>query len=393
MLRKKTASKFLKNSFLYCFYILFSVAAISNNDNYKIYRVNQSLQGSIENNFPLNLKLSHIISLDSKIFGSPVIKDNKIVLGAENGNVYCFKPDGTVLWIYETDNAIESPALIVKNMVYVGNLSGTVYALDLFTGEKHWKYQTDNQIMGSPNYFFVNDDQYYIIFGSYDFFLYCVDGVSGVKIWKYEANDFINVTPAIFNNYAVFGGCDGNLHVVDILSGKKHNKVTIATYVASSVAIIDNKAIVGDYDGKVNCVNIETGEILWQFENPERQLPFISSAAVFNDKAVIGSRDKNIYCIDINTGELIWQRNTGSRIESSPLIGNNAVLTTNMRGDILLISMLTGNVVWKFETGSSIMGSPAISGNEIFIPTTSGDIYVFKGFSLTDFLWFNKVQD
>ena len=67
-------------------------------------------------------------------------------------HLYGINADGTLKWKIITENSIEAPALIVDGVVYVGNLDGTLYAIDLETGNIRWTYQTENQIMGSPSY-------------------------------------------------------------------------------------------------------------------------------------------------------------------------------------------------------------------------------------------------
>ena len=80
------------------------------------------------------------------------IDKGKIVIGSTDGFVYCLDTNGKLLWKFETGNTIEAPALIHENIVYIGNLDGTLYALDLNTGKKLWEYETDNQIIGSANW-------------------------------------------------------------------------------------------------------------------------------------------------------------------------------------------------------------------------------------------------
>ncbi len=126
---------------------------------------------------------------------------------------------GKAIWTVKTGHSIEAPPLFHGNSVYVGTLEGEIFALEAATGKQRWKYQTDGQISGSPN-FVVIGNKTKIIVGSYDFFLYCIDDQTGKPDWKYETNNYINSSPSIKGNLAIFGGCDGNMHVVDLVKGK-----------------------------------------------------------------------------------------------------------------------------------------------------------------------------
>jgi outer membrane protein assembly factor BamB len=45
-------------------------------------------------------------------------------------------------------------------------------------GKLIWTYETENQIMGSPNYVYLKKTLH-ILVGSYDYLLHCVDAATG----------------------------------------------------------------------------------------------------------------------------------------------------------------------------------------------------------------------
>jgi len=198
---------------------------------------------------------------------------------------------------------------------------------------------------------------------------------TGKEVWKYEAQNYLNAAVAIEGNFAVFGGCDGLLHVVDILTGEAAAAIEIATYVAGAVALENGMAYTGDYDGMFSCVDVHNDHILWQFESRDRQLPFIGSASISGNHLIVGSRDRFIYCLDKSDGTLLWQRNTGSRVDASPLADSQQVLIANMRGDLMLLDQKNGDVIWTYELGSPVIGSPAFSDGLIIVGTQDGSIY------------------
>jgi hypothetical protein len=124
------------------------------------------------------------------------------------------------LWEFKASNAVEAPALIRNNRVYIGDLTGMFYALELETGRKIWEYEADNQISAAANWW--SDGQKEIILvGAYDYYLHAIDARTGRGIWKYEAMNYLHAAVAVSGNFAIFGGCDGLLHVVDIAQAKQ----------------------------------------------------------------------------------------------------------------------------------------------------------------------------
>lgn len=338
------------------------------------YRGGQELQGVATGRIPDKLGMKWSFATGSEIKSAPVVSGNRIVTGSTDNYLYCLSLQGRLLWKLKLDNAIEAPALILNNTVYVGDLSGYLYAIDLENGKQLWRYETGNQIMGAPNWW-SDGQKTYILTGSYDYYLHCVDATSGKGIWKYEAQNYLNAAVAIEGNHAVFGGCDGLLHVVDLRTGKAESTIEIATYVAGAVALDQGIAYTGDYDGMFSSVDYRNKRIKWKFESRDRQLPFIGSPSILGNRVIIGSRDRYVYCLDKRDGSLIWQRNTGSRVDASPLADSQNVLVANMRGDLLLLSQENGNLIWTFELGSPVIGSPAFSNGMIITGSQDGNIY------------------
>lgn len=347
----------------------FSVAA-----DWPEYRGGQSLPGTIAGTFPDKVDIKWTFATEGEIKSTPVIAGNRIVVGSTDNHVYCLDRQGKLLWKKKLDNAIEAPALIINNTIYIGDLSGFLYAIELATGKTIWTYETENQIMGAANWW-SDGNKTYILVGSYDYYLHCVDASTGNGVWKYEAQNYLNAAVAVEKNKAIFGGCDGLLHVVDIGSGKALTTIEIATYVAGAVALENGIAYAGDYDGMFSSVDYTSKTIRWHFESRDRQLPFIGSPSIVGNKVVVGSRDRFVYCLNKNDGSLLWQRNTGSRVDASPLADKNHVLVANMRGDLLLLRLSDGQIAWHFELGSPVAGSPAFSNGLIVVGAQDGVVY------------------
>ena len=341
-----------------------------------IFRGNQRLTGSISAILPDKPALKWTFNAGSMIKSSPVACDNSIVVTSTDGTVYCLDLNGKKKWQFKTSNSIEASALILENRIYVGNLDGTLYSLDLQTGQKIWEYATENQIMGSVNWYKVGTNTLLLV-GSYDYFLHCVDAQTGKVKWKYESDNYINGAASCNNGQAIFGGCDGYLHLVDIVTGKPVKKINVATYVAGSVALEGDKAWVGDYDGSFCQVDLATGTITWRWEDPKVRLPFIASPAMAGNLVITGNHDKNLYCFEKNSGKKLWSVNTGNRIEASPVIAGKKVVAANMRGDLMILDLTDGKILWQYEVGSAIISNPAVISNQIIVGAGDGNVYCF----------------
>jgi eukaryotic-like serine/threonine-protein kinase len=344
--------------------------------SWPIFRGNQQLTGISKTELPSKPVLLWTFQTGDNIKSAPVVWQDRVITGSTDGFVYCLNTEGKLLWKFESGNAIEAPALIYKNTVYIGNLDGTFFALDLKSGDKKWEHETDNQIIGSANWWEANGSAY-IMVGSYDYYLHCIDVQSGRVIWKYESDNFINGAAACSGGRTFFGGCDGFLHVVNINSGSVEKKIDVATYVPGSPALENNKAYLGDYDGRFFQVDVEKEKTTWIWEHESTKLPFIASPAVSGNRLLTANHNKFLYCFDKNTGEKLWEYNTGSRVEASPVVAGNKVIVANMRGDLALVNLLDGKVVWSYEIGSQIISNPAVAEGRIYVGAYDGNVYCF----------------
>ncbi|MCB8999669.1 MAG: PQQ-like beta-propeller repeat protein [Bacteroidales bacterium] len=90
------------------------------------YRGNSQLTGISTAVLPKSPSLLWSFKADDSFKTSPVICKNTLVIGSTDGNVYGLTLDGNLKWKINTGNGIESPALIVNEIVYVGNLNGVI---------------------------------------------------------------------------------------------------------------------------------------------------------------------------------------------------------------------------------------------------------------------------
>ena len=195
------------------------------NSSWPIFHGNQGLSGSTPVIIPKSPKLVWTFKATSGIKSSPVIGNNSIFIGSDDGKIYCLSLAGKLIWTFTAGNTIEAPPMYYDYSVYAGTLEGKLLAIDAKTGKQRWVYATEGQISGSPNYFLSGSNKK-ILAGSYDNSLYCINDVTGKPDWKYTSDNYINCSPAVSGKYTIFGGCDGNMHVVDLASGTlnaRHN--------------------------------------------------------------------------------------------------------------------------------------------------------------------------
>ena len=92
-------------------------------------------------------------------------------------------PDNpTLLWEHKIEStAFESTPLIVDKRIYLGDLDGEFYALDLETGKELWKHSSDSGYLAGAA---LHHER--IVVGDYDGLVRCFHVKDGKQAWTFE---------------------------------------------------------------------------------------------------------------------------------------------------------------------------------------------------------------
>lgn len=311
------------------------------------------------------------------IVSSPVVAAGRLVVGCDDGNVYCLDArTGELRWTHPTGDVIEAPALIHQDSVYVGSSSGELHALALADGSPRWKASTGDKILGGANWVEAGGETR-IVVGSYDANLYCLAATDGAVRWKYETGNYVNGAPAIDDGRIVFGGCDSRLHVVSAVDGTAVATLDLGSdaHVAGSVGLADGRVYLGHYGNAFVCADLARNELLWSFPDPKH--PFFSSPAISADRVVFGGRNKQLHCLRRSDGEVLWKYATRRKVDGSPVVAGDAVVFGSGDGKLIVLALADGSERWSFELGSEIGGSVAVAGGWIYAATLDGRVRAF----------------
>jgi len=150
----------------------------------------------------------------------PVYRDGKLFIGSNDGleiidlgwNAHGVKDIGRVV----------SPPVIDDKTLYVGNINGDLYAIDITSGKilwyalyasngtLKWSFETGWGVDIQP---VVYNDILYV--GSTDNNFYAIDVDNGIKLWSYHCNAAVHGGIAVSDDFIVFGSDDGNLYALN----------------------------------------------------------------------------------------------------------------------------------------------------------------------------------
>jgi len=145
----------------------------------------------------------------------PIIAENKVFLGSNNGRFYAVNTsNGSDAWSFDASSPIVSSAAYEGGKVFFGATDGWVYSLNAANGTLLWKYQTGGSIKGAP---VVAEGKVFI--GSSDGYLYALNESNGTLAWRYNTKAPIWDTPAFDNSKVFFCAMDSKGYAINSVNG------------------------------------------------------------------------------------------------------------------------------------------------------------------------------
>ena len=273
------------------------------------------------------------VDVSGPISSTPVISGGVAYVGSYDGTLYAIEiRSGNVIWSYGTGAAVEEPNLqiplgvtgsahVADGLVFVGDAAATVHAIDPSTGQAIWTKQVDDQehasIWSSP---VVWNGMVFVGVASvakqvgFRGSVVALDIQTGDQVWK---------------TFMVPDGSDGaGVFAVPAIDEQRG-----MLYVGTQNAYSESDAPYGDPISIV-ALNAASGEIAWVFNAPpnkERQpaptedVGFSASPNLFTatidgtERDLVGEGQKSgvFWVLDRDTGEVVWN----TKISPSGFLG------------------------------------------------------------------------
>jgi outer membrane protein assembly factor BamB len=313
--------------------------------------------------------------------GSAVIADGKVWIGDVEGKMFCLDlATGKELWSVKTKNGfIVSPAYR-NGRVVIGDFDGQIFCFSAADGAVLWEAELGQAIAGGAN--FLEDT---VLLTSEAGQLFALDLATGKQLWEYATGDQLRCAATLWNDYALLGGCDGRLHKINVRTGSSEGEGLLLDGPSGSTpAVLDATAIVPTQSGQVLAFDIEKGLKKWSFVDAERSQEIRSSPAVAelsetNQKniAVVTTRNRRVLGLEFDSGKMLWEAVVRKRCDASPVISDGRVWVGGLDGTLYALDLKTGEERWSCSLTGQLIASPSISSSKIVVATDKGTVACF----------------
>lgn len=185
--------------------------------------------------------------------GDPLVTDSLILIGADNGkqgHLYAFERDsGKVRWKVLAPAGADGNVGVASDIVRQGN---RVYAvaqgdellcLSLEDGSTRWTFASHfdrqrNLISNSPTF-----DENVVLLGSLDGSVYALQADSGQAVWKTDLHSRVTTTPIVSQGSVYVGTQDGHLYQLQTKTGAVTRALVISGFPDRHMGVTANSLL------------------------------------------------------------------------------------------------------------------------------------------------------
>lgn len=344
---------------------------------------------------------------------SPTVVDGVLYIAGPDGFVNAIDAEsGKELWKFETKSSTSPSPTVAEGKVFVGQTYrsyGKYFALDAKTGEPVWTTEELGSVWINAAY-----DNGQLFLGNMNGFFFAVDINTGEKKWEYftakdtpqENKPFdsdrghgwppgVYCNPIVSEGVVYTGSWSGYYFAFDQETGKllwrtktqpegmKGGLPDSAAPVLHKDHIYAQKA--GHY---IVAINKKTGNIDWEWKGP---IGFLQNGTVaaLGDQ-IFGSVARTVnelaYHMEIvafndvpNGGDKTWSYRGGGGLTAPVVTDDKLIFGSSGDPFLTCLNPENGEVIWKLYVGGIMLESvPAIYGNKAFALIKNGYLYAVE---------------
>ncbi|MCX4760877.1 PQQ-binding-like beta-propeller repeat protein [Streptomyces sp. NBC_01275] len=269
---------------------------------------------------------------------------------------------GAGLWRFPVTGVLVNHPRVAGDLVYAASNDGTLYAVDVSSGEQRWSYTTGAALGSAPC---ILGGVAYL--GSDDGRLYALDARTGRKRWEFRTGGIVH-SPTVTGGVAYIGSSDGYLYAVDVSDGSRLWRFRTGHDTHSPV-IADETVYVGCSDTRLYAVDASRGTRRWTFTTggAVSWFPVATGGLVY-----FGSTDQTLYAVRAAGGREVW-RAEGVSAQAGPLVARDTVYCGSGR-ELRAWDATTGKKRWSLTTDGDVC-APALADGVVYAGSGDQKLY------------------
>ncbi len=245
-----------------------------------------------------------------------------------------------------SDHWVATP-LIVGDTAYAPNNNGTLYAINVASGQLAWSLPLGRYLWSAPT-----TDGKLIFVASLDHFLYAVDPATQKLAWKVDLGGPVPGTPTLSSDGKTLyvGSFARKLYSVDAAAGKIGWAANLQDWVWGAPVLLGDSLYAADISGNLYSLAATSGKNGWPQVKPDG--PITGNPIALQDGVVVAAESGFLYGYKPD-GSTLWPPvNIGGKIYTSPVLAGDRILVAPMGAEYWLyaVNSKDGSLLpWHFN--------------------------------------------
>lgn len=144
------------------------------------------------------------------VFSSPLLDKGDIYVGSDDEYFCAFSSSGTDKWRRHLGGKVRSTAVSVRESLYIGGFSGSLFKLKKSTGEIVWQNSEAGAMYSSPGY-----GKSFIVVGNNAGMVRFFQTTSGKQTGEFATGGPVTASPLLVSGNVLVGSNDGHFYILD----------------------------------------------------------------------------------------------------------------------------------------------------------------------------------
>ncbi|MDX1443146.1 MAG: outer membrane protein assembly factor BamB [Gammaproteobacteria bacterium] len=267
--------------------------------------------------------------------------------------------------------------------VYAADQAGQVIAVDLETGRKAWRFDSDDSFFGAGLPFSAGPavGNGYVAVASLNGDIVVLNAEDGSVAWQDQVDAEFLSAPLIESGKLLLRSSDGSLLSFALATGNPlwdtvRDMPRLTVRGQSQPAASDGQLFVAWDNGKVSALDIDSGTANWETTigaptgaSEVQQLADIDGdVVVFGSEVYVAGYNTNLAALAIESGEILWREDLSA--SHGPAVSYGSVVVTDIDSVLRAYDRLSGQSLWtqdviraRFATAPSLWKEFVVVGD------------------------------
>jgi eukaryotic-like serine/threonine-protein kinase len=315
------------------------------------------------------------------IFSSSVAGLGMLFISSTDGNLFAFKEEsGALVWrVALGDYLTDATPALAGQVVFVSVHSSAVEALNAYTGQVYWVFETHEKIQAPP---LVSGNRVLVAAHST---LWALDATNGKPVWQFHRGEGgwpSSGSPTVLGDMVYVGlGTGTQFWALNLADGHIRWSFDTNDRITSTALAEGDSVYVATWHGTLFALKRGNGQLRWSHSLNSVQSQSVvdgvgGSMALAEGRLYVGDYRGSVLCIDAMNGQVAWRYATGAQVLATPVVAAGQVYVGSGDGSFYALDTRSGRPTWRYTTGE-VRGSAALAFGHVYVGSISGVLYAF----------------